>query len=425
LEGGVSLPRVLVIAHNHPDLVPGGAEIAAHDLFRGLRAAGAEALYLGCATRLHRAPRPGSRLQTIGRSGAELLLWIGAHDRFLMSDLDPEPAVQAIGDVLGSFQPDVVHVHHLSRIGPEVVTIARRLRPKAAIVVTLHDYHPICFNDGLMVRPSDEHLCAAASEDACHACFPEIPPERFRLRRMHLLNGLAPVDRFIAPTGFLLERFVAWGLERRRVELIPNAVPSPAAQGKEPEPSLCRRFGFFGNIVPHKGVLVALEAARQLAAGGAELEIILNGGLQFPEPRFQRAFAAALAAAKGIVVHAGPYRRDQLDARMAEVGWVIVPSVWWENAPLVILEAFRRGRPVICSGIGGMAELVRDGVDGLHCRPRDPCALAAVLRRAAAAPELWAELRANLPKVQSVEDAVARHLRLYAALEPQAAAGQR
>jgi glycosyltransferase involved in cell wall biosynthesis len=421
----VSLPRVLVIAHNHPDLVPGGAEIAAHDLFRGLGAAGAEAMYLGCVTRLHREPRPGSRLQTIGRSQAEVLLWVGAHDRFLMSDLDPEPAVRAIGEVLSSFQPDVIHVHHLSRIGPEVIAIARRLRPGAAIVVTLHDYHPICFNDGLMVRPGDGHLCAAASDDACHACFPEIAPERFRLRRMHLLNGLGSVDRFIAPTRFLLERFVAWGLERRRVELLPNAVPVPAAPVAEPDPSLCRRFGFFGNVVPHKGVLVALEAARELKAAGAELEIILNGGLHFPEPRFRRAFEAALAAAQGLVVDAGLYRREELDARMAEVGWVIVPSIWWENAPLVILEAFRRGRPVICSGIGGMAELVRDGVDGLHFRPGDPRALAALLARAAAAPDLWAQLRANLPGVPTVEDAVGRHLRLYAALQPRAAAGHR
>ena len=419
----MSPPRVLIIAHNHPDLVPGGAEIAAHDLFRGLGQAGAEALYLGCVTRLHREPRSGSRLQAIGRSAAELLLWVGAHDRFLMSHLEPEPAVRAIGEILASFQPDVVHVHHLSRIGPEVIAIVRRLRPSAAIVVTLHDYHPICFNDGLMVRPTDGHLCTGASEDACHGCFPEIPPERFRLRQMHLLNALAAVDRFIAPTRFLLERFVDWGLERQRLELIANAVPLPLAPAAAPDPSLCRRFGFFGNIVPHKGVLVALEAARQLEASGAELEIVLNGGSYFPESRFRKAFEAALAAARGLVVDAGPYARDQLDARMAEVGWVIVPSVWWENAPLVILEAFRRGRPVICSGIGGMAELVQDGVDGLHVRPGDPHALAALLRRAAAAPDLWQQLRANLPEVPTIEDTVARHLRFYAALEPQAALG--
>ncbi len=419
----MSPPRVLIVAHNHPELVPGGTEIAAHDLFRGLASAGAEALYLGCVTRLHRQPRSGSRLQTIGPSPAELLLWVGAYDRFLMSQLEPEPVVRAIGEILGSLRPDVVHLHHLSRIGPEVIAIVRRLRPAAAIVVTLHDYHPICFNDGLMVRPHDGHLCAAASADACHACFPEISPERFGLRQMHLLNGLGLADRFIAPTRFLLERFVGWGLERRSIELIPNAVPMPSQPAAAPDPSLCRRFGFFGNIVPHKGVLVALEAARELQASESKLEIVLNGGFHFPEARFRKAFGAALAAVRGLVVHAGPYGRDELDMRMAEVGWVIVPSSWWENAPLVILEAFRRGRPVICSGIGGMAELVRDGVDGLHFRIGDPHGLAALLRRAADAPELWTKLRANLPPVPTVEDSVERHLRLYAGLEPRTAIG--
>ena len=56
---------------------------------------------------------------------------------------------------------------------------------------------------------------------------------------------------------------------------------------------------------------------------------------------------------------------------MAEIDWVVVPSIWWENSPLVIQEAFLHGRPVICSDIGGMAEKVRHGVDGLHFRVGD------------------------------------------------------
>jgi hypothetical protein len=71
---------------------------------------------------------------------------------------------------------------------------------------------------------------------------------------------------------------------------------------------------------------------------------------------------------------------------MGDVDWVVVPSVWWENSPLVIQEAFQRGRPVICSDIGGMAEKVADGVDGLHFRAGDPEALAATIARAATDP---------------------------------------
>ena len=66
---------------------------------------------------------------------------------------------------------------------------------------------------------------------------------------------------------------------------------------------------------------------------------------------------------------------------MADVEWVVVPSIWWENSPLVIQEAFAHGRPVICSDIGGMAEKVADGVSGLHFRVNDPVSLADTIRR--------------------------------------------
>ena len=61
----------------------------------------------------------------------------------------------------------------------------------------------------------------------------------------------------------------------------------------------------------------------------------------------------------------------------------MVPSIWWENSPLVIQEAFLHGRPVICSDIGGMAEKVDHDVNGLHFPVGDPDALARTIQRAA------------------------------------------
>jgi glycosyltransferase involved in cell wall biosynthesis len=80
----------------------------------------------------------------------------------------------------------------------------------------------------------------------------------------------------------------------------------------------------------------------------------------------------------------------------------VVPSIWWENSPLVIQEAFGHGRPVICSDIGGMAEKVRDGVSGLHFRVGDPISLAETIARACATPGLWKALTSGIPKVRSM-----------------------
>ena len=110
---------------------------------------------------------------------------------------------------------------------------------------------------------------------------------------------------------------------------------------------------------------------------------------------------------------------------MAEVDWVVMPSIWWENAPLVILEAFRHGRPVICGNIGGMAEMVRDGVDGLHAPVGDPAGLAAVMRRAVERPELWDRLASGIQPPKTIAQVAEDHLSLYQELLARSASASR
>jgi glycosyltransferase involved in cell wall biosynthesis len=99
---------------------------------------------------------------------------------------------------------------------------------------------------------------------------------------------------------------------------------------------------------------------------------------------------------------------------MAEIDWVVVPSRWWENSPLVIQEAFLHGRPVICSDIGGMAEKVSDGVNGLHFRAGDAGSLALALERAATSADLWRTLQSQVPAIYDMESHIDSLRALYA-----------
>jgi glycosyltransferase involved in cell wall biosynthesis len=98
---------------------------------------------------------------------------------------------------------------------------------------------------------------------------------------------------------------------------------------------------------------------------------------------------------------------------MADVDWVVMGSIWWENSPLVIQEAFKYGRPVICPDIGGMAEKVRDLTTGLHFRARDPISLAEVVERAATEEGLYDRVSGALPPYSEIGDVVAAHLKRY------------
>lgn len=425
----MSTPRVLMICHGHPDLVPGGTEVVAHDLWSALRDGDhARTVFLGCVTRLHRQPRTESRLQAVTRSNGgmsnggrerrpadELLLWVGGYDPFMMVQTEAADFARALEQLLVEFTPDVVHFHHLSLIGLDALVIVKRLLPRARIVLTLHDYMTICTNDGLMVRRPSGAPCRKSSPDACHRCFPETQQSRFFARDLHMRNILALVDQFIAPSRFLRDRFIDWGLAPDRVAVIPNAVPSRSMPtGCSTDPDIHRTFAYFGNIAPHKGVMVALDAARAVTDQPISLQV--HGDLNFQAESFRSSFVAAVDGQAGKVIWRGSYRRDELPALMAGTGWVVVPSTWWENAPLVILEAFRHGRPVICSDIGGMAEMVEDDVSGLRFRAGDAQDLARVMRRAAGDRKLWQRLSTNLPRVPDVAETAATHAALYEVL---------
>ncbi|WP_207478297.1 glycosyltransferase family 4 protein [Arenibaculum pallidiluteum] len=412
----MTMPRVLQIAHNHPALHPGGTEIFAHDLFGALKAKGCQSLFLACTNQTHREQKPGTNLQTLGRSADEVILWAGHFDRFFQSQIDLHGIVPDLTNLLQSFRPDVVHVHHVLLLGVEMLFLIRRVLPQARIVYTLHDYYPICANDGQMVTTQDRALCSGASPDACHRCFPDRGADRFVLREKHLKSLFSLVDRFIAPSRFLRDRYVAWGLPAERIEIIVNGRPTedPAPTREVAAGGRRDAFGYFGNLNPFKGVTVALDAARRLVEGGETgFSLAVHGGTPFQTEAFKEEVAAGMRAARGHAVAHGPYRRSEMAALMAGVDWVVMPSVWWENAPLVIQEAFRHRRPVICSGIGGMAEAVRDGIDGLHFRVGDGADLARVMTRAMSEPDLWDRLSSAIPAVPGIDEAATRHLALY------------
>lgn len=409
--------RVLVVAHNHPELHPGGGEIFAYDLFSAYKRAGVQALFLAATNQIHRQPRPGTSFQAVGTASDEVLLWAGHFDRFQMSQTDTYGVVPHVTELLETFRPDVVHLHHLLLIGAEFPALVRRVLPDAKIVLTLHDYYPICAHDGLMVRADTHERCAEASPQRCHGCFPEIAADRFLLREINLKTHLRAIDQFIAPSAFLKQRYVEWGLPEERIKVIPNGrLPVPAAPPRQAADRLRNVFGYFGNLNPWKGVTVLLKACQRLMKDGVDFEVRVHGGAPFQSDAFVEELDRLFAATEGRVVRAGPYDRDDVAALMEAVDWVVMPSVWWENAPLVIQEAQLHGRPVITSGIGGMAEMIEDGRNGLHVRPGDPADLARVMRQCVEQPRLWNKLAGGTAAPPDIDTVASRHLSLFITL---------
>jgi glycosyltransferase involved in cell wall biosynthesis len=337
----------------------------------------------------------------------------------MMRQVDLHGVVPDLIRLFEEFRPDVVEIHHLLLIGAEFPALVRRVLPSARIVLMLHDYYQICAHDGLMIRRHDRARCLNPSPDECHRCFPETPAARFFLREITLKTHLSAVDAFISPSQFLKERYVEWGLDAGRIDLVPNGhPPGTAAPKRGDENSPRNAFGYFGNLNPWKGVSVLLEACRLLAEEKRDFTVNIHGAPLFQTDAFVSEIDAGFARAGPHVRRFGNYRRDEIPDLMADVDWVIVPSIWWENAPLTIGEAQFHGRPVIASGIGGMAELVRDGVNGMHVRAGDPADLARVMRSCIEERGLWQRLSGAAEPPAPIDDIARRHIEIFDAARP-------
>jgi len=371
--------------------------------------------------------------------------------RSVRDTYDQPGAERAFRAVLDAERPDLVHFMHLIHFSAGLVAIARERN--LPTVITCHDFWSICARVQL-IRP-DGVRCEETMGSGCFLCLkdrhlgridalkrldaaagplfsaldagegiaqvvPEALRRRFagfedvRDRHAAVLGAYQAADLRISPSRFLRTKLVETaGFEPESFLYSDNglaAAPGPGFR-KRPDPQGRLRFGFVGSLVWYKGAEIMLRAMKRLEGSRAVLWV--HGDFD-PD---RDPFHAALARLAGPnVVFRGRFDNAALADVYADLDVLLVPSLWWENAPITIREAFRTGTPVVASGIGGMAESVRDGVDGLHFRVGDDADLAAKMRRFLDEPGLAAELGGRAPPVKTIADDAAATETRYRAL---------
>ena len=425
--------KVLLVSLFHPELVRGGAQQVCYELFEGLREGGVEVTLLASVDESMPALfKSGARITGFDGRPDEFLFLSRGYDHWWHKIGDPH-LVASFAEFLETLSPDVVHFHHFLTYGVDLLTLTRRTLPLARIVFTLHEFISVCHANGQMVRRTDGSLCTRASPVRCHQCFPEHAPEQFFMRNAWIRNNLSSVDVFTTPTSFMRSIFTGWGLEEERIVHVPNGqrnyAPVANAGFSFTNGRRANRFGFFGQLVDNKGLLIVLQAVAILRQGGFEdFQVEVNGdNLRFASPTYRGQIEAfkqeetERPVAERRVTFNGSYHVDTLAPRMSRVDWCVVPSVWWETFALVISEAWMFGRPVIASNVGAMAERILDDVDGLLFAMGDPRDLARVMRRACDEEGLWMRLAAALPAPPARSAMVGRFTALYDGYLPSAA----
>jgi glycosyltransferase involved in cell wall biosynthesis len=408
----------MIASHSHPQISKGGAEIAAFQLFTALQSVPQyDTWFLGCL-RDQRTHKPGATISQ-PYSDREYLYSAAEFDWFKFSNRDCNfPREFRI--LLRELRPQILHFHHFINFGLEAFLHVRETLPDCKIILTLHEYLALCHHFGQMITKRDRTLCYESSPTNCAECFRDIAPSDFFLRKLYIRRFFDLVDQFICPSAFLAERYMAWGVPSDRITIIENVIPRSRVETTATNAarrSDLLRVGFFGQVSFLKGMNVLFETAELLAAQGEHniyFEIYGDYGGQPPE--FQTEFVERLAKTSRNAKFLGRYDQTRIDKLMRSVDVVLIPSIWWENSPVVIQEALRNRIPIICSNIGGMAEKVRDGLDGFHFPVGNSIALASLLVRLAEAPELLQGITETMRSVPASDDIVARHEHLYRSL---------
>ena len=402
--------RIAVVSHAHPDLSKGGAELAAYALYQGLRAAGEDAIFVASCLEqdvCRVEPREG-----------EFLLPREPELYDMLYHIAPPGEVQALTRLLEAEGVTTAYFHHFLFLGLNGMQSAAR--SGIDCYLTLHEYLAICLNHGQMVTRPAKALCRRSGRQVCGACFPENHGEEIDLRKARFQDAFAELKGLFSPSDFLKDRFTDWGIPPERIHVVENGIwglddkralagPRPDATGDE-----VMTIGYFGQITPFKGVSVILDCVEELERArrqGKDLPPIkfrIHGNLVGLEEAFVDRFER-LAKRSPILRYAGAYANAEVVSLMQACDYVIAPSQWWENSPVVLQEAYASGCPVIASGIGGLAEKVVDGVTGLHFEVGDAQSLLKVLERAAD-PKVLKELRGNLPTPPVAEDMAAEYL---------------
>lgn len=440
--------RLLYVVHGFPPETWAGTEIYTLNLAKGMAALGHE------VTILTRSPgQPGKENFSLHRDDFEgLKVWRMVHHlahRNLRDSFVDERAEAVFRRVLAAAQPDVVHFQHL--IHGSVGNVAIAQASGAATIVTCHDFWGLCARVQ-MIRP-DGKRCDHPMGAGCFACIKDkdsntiermarmnertlgraaqmarwiAGPRRevgrkaeeylhMREREKVVMEAYAACDLRISPSRFLRQMYLDHGnFDPHAFLFSDNGMRTDhvAALEKTRRPGDPIRFGFVGSLVWYKGGEPLVQAMALLRDQPVELNVY---GTFDPENDAHHRELQALAEGSAVTFH-GRFDNSKLAEVYAKIDVLVVPSVWFENSPITIHEAHLTHTPVLASDIGGMAEYVRDGVDGLHFRVGDAQDLAAKMRRFVDEPGLLEELSQDFPELKTLDQNVRETQFRYRAL---------
>jgi len=380
-----SSKRILQIAHSHPRFHPGGTELTALALHREALEQGLDSWYLGALDATQIRPNEGTMMIALTPDQREAALFVNTFIRFKLEQPEHFGFLREFGEYLKLIRPDVVHIHHVLNFGLEALHVLRNVLPEGKLVLSIHDFYLICANNGQLYKHDKKARCPGPTMDQCLKCFPNRNANDFAMRSLDIRNALSLCDSLVSPSYFLKGKLDEYLDVSTEISVVENGyLGSAPTVTSRPETSAAAGpvFGYFGNISAVKGLADLLDAADLLVESGeAEFSIHIHGEQLFEDKVLADRMEAAKARLGRKITFFGGYSPDELPSLLACVDCMVFPSVWWENAPLVIYEALHAGRQAIAYPHGGAPEILERYGAGIIAKCSDPAALAEAMAK--------------------------------------------
>ena len=292
---------------------------------------------------------------------------------------------------------DIVHIAHPFRCGTAIQSSRNN---KIPILLTLTDFWMVCPKAIGITQKGELCLTSDNGKKCVICCYSEEHSDLIFKRFETAGTILNEVDLCTTSTSFL-KSVIQNNYPSSKVKVIRFGKDYTNIQGNHKmyfKDSIIT-IGFLSTLQPHKGAHILIEAFNKLNPHNIKLKIY---GHYFDHAEYFKNLKD-LANGKQIEF-CNAYKYEDFQKIFDELDLVIVPSIWWENSPLVIQEGFMAGLPIICSDIGGMAEKVTNNINGLHFKTGNTQDLVNKILQIHKSPALLKKLTKGIPKVKSIEE---------------------
>jgi glycosyltransferase involved in cell wall biosynthesis len=371
----------------------GGTGVLAHEVARGLRAYGHDVSILAGREeeKISSQTTPWMSEDTYDNFKIYRLHYgsAGISDAITRHLYSPD-RIRLIKDLVLQVKPDLVHFYHIMGFSAAIIPELRHLG--FPIIFTPTDYWAVCPKTTLL-RTFDQKVCDGPGDGVmCVKCFNNMPDflarwrmklgqtflrkfsQRFRWPYMlgrrvkDMADCVNASNQILTETKFLSDILIRHGFDERLIEVVPTGVDIGAIPEPMPLPSVFTatqplHMGFIGTLSSIKGPQIILEALSLLGKAGEKVVLDIYGKQNPEDPFFQMLQTKAKSLSVGVRFK-GTFSHEKMGQTLSSFHLLIIPSIWYESAPLVLCSALAAGTPVVVSRLEGMTEIMEEGIHG-------------------------------------------------------------